>query len=332
MATLASTQYTLADYATRTNPDGSAAKVAELLNTMNGLTANIPYQACNDSTGHNVYLRTELPTADFIQLGNGVPLGKSKYERVREATGAIGLAHQVPEDVLKASGNPAAQRALDAYGVLEAINQKAEDAFFYGSRVANPLGFNGLATRLNAVTAGTAYADRVFKAGGSGSDNTSIYLCVFGPGLAYGIHPTAFPMGIEADVGTIPDTVMLANGNVSKVFTDKWTMHLGLAIEDPRAVSRVGNIDVSDLAGGSPADLIGQMTNQFYACQDVLSRGRAMFFVNRTIAKYLDKQVQAKVNTTTVTHETVDGKPVLMFRGIPIVTADKIRNNESLIP
>jgi hypothetical protein len=189
--------------------------------------------------------------------------------------------------------------------------------------------FNGLQTRYSVSTGNIG--QQVIKGGGSGSVNTSIYFTVMGEGLLYGIHHANYPMGLSVKYGT-PTVETLSNGNVDEFVTDLYGMHCGIALEDYRAVSRVCNIDTANLKSGTgAADLYRLLIEASYRVDPVMKRGKTSIHVSRSLGMYLDIQARDTVNAAYVTHETVDGKPVTMFRGIPIFINDAITDTEATV-
>lgn len=333
MATVGNTFYGLSDYLSRTKADGSAAAVSNILYKMKPVLDNIMYTECNAVNKHETYFTTNLPTAQTIQAGGGVPLDKSNYSHVTEITAAVGLGHKVKEDVLKASGNAVEFRAQDARNCIEGVASKMEALFMEGDTSSDPLAFNGLKTRLNGVSG--QLVDRVLKgANTDASVNTSVYFVVSGPRLTYGLHPSTFPMGIEAKLGTTAYPETNANGRVSYVYTDSWTLHGGLCIEDPRSVARLCNISVTKLkAGSGDDDLFGMLYDGYAAVKKVLgfSGARPMIIANPTLVKYLEKQARGNVTFSDLSIESREGVKITTYKGIPILESDYITNTEAVV-
>ncbi len=331
MATVGNTYYNLSDFRSRTNADGTMGKVGDYLSKLKPIASNLMHRECNNIAQHDLFIQTNLPVASTIQAGGGIPISKGNSSRVSEITGAVGVTSQVPKSVLDASGNPAEQRALSARWAIESVAGAMEDLFMNGDTATDPLAFKGLKTRLNSTSG--ELAKRVKKGVNSDADvNTSIYFVFTGEGLTYGLHPTTAPMGIKADLGreALPET--LANGRIEKIYTDQWSYHGGLAIEDPRSVCRLCNISVTKLASGTgDDDLFDLMLEGWYATKDVHGMGKGFILANVSLAKYLDKQARANVTFSDLTVESRDGAPVTMYRGLPILVSDYITNTEALV-
>ena len=85
MATLSTTQLTLADWAKRLDPNGSVSAVAELLSQSYDILDDMVWQEGNLPTGHRVSIRTGLPTVAWRALNAGVAASKSTTAQVDEA-------------------------------------------------------------------------------------------------------------------------------------------------------------------------------------------------------------------------------------------------------
>ena len=60
--------------------------------------------------------------------------------------------------------------------------------------------------------------------------------------------------------------------------------------------------------------------------------GKAAFYMNRTVHEFLDIQRLAALSSGGgITYDTVDGKQVMTFRGIPLRTVDQILETEARV-
>jgi hypothetical protein len=108
---------------------------------------------------------------------------------------------------------------------------------------------------------------------------------------------------------------------------------VGLTVRDWRYVVRIANIDLSDLVktGATGADIIDLMTQALELVQS-LTVGRPAFYCNRSIKSMLRRQIVNKVGNATLTMDTVAGKHVMTFDGVPVRRCDALLNNEALVP
>ena len=119
-------------------------------------------------------------------------------------------------------------------------------------------------------------------------------------------------------------------GTRLRAFQDQWQWKAGIALRDWRYTVRIANIDVSDLAGGTPADLIELMTKALHRLSS-LNMGKCCFYMNRTVFQYLDIQRREDVGGGGMTYAEVDGKIVYDFRGLPIRKSDALLETEAQV-
>ncbi|MXF24183.1 major capsid protein, partial [Escherichia coli] len=80
---------------------------------------------------------------------------------------------------------------------IEAMNQAMAQTLFYGDSSVNPQQFMGLSSRYSSLSAGNA--QNIIDAGGTGTDNTSIWLVVWGENTVHGIFPKGQKAGIQME-------------------------------------------------------------------------------------------------------------------------------------
>ena len=337
MATLGATYLNLMDLVQREKPDHTVATVCEILDQHNPALQDIRWAVCNDGTQNITYFRTKLPTASLLSAGGGVPVDKSNVSQITDATSRIGVASEVDKRILELNGNSAAQRALEARSMLEALNQTAMNLWFYGNATTgipttpNVLSFDGLSKRYGLLSGGNA--EQIIDAGGTGSDNTSIWFVVNGEKTVSGLIPLGATAGVKhtAVNGGVPVSKTESNGNIREVYQDIWEWHMGMKVEDWRGAVRIANIDVSNLVGeSSAADLIKLMIKAQHRLEPVEGLGTPVIYVSRTVAQQLDIQALNK-QTGNITSETVDGKRKTMFRGYHIRTIHQLLDTEARV-
>jgi hypothetical protein len=330
MATLGANVLTLADWAKRIDPNGKTPDIVEMLEETNPILADMVFQQGNLPTGHRITMRTGLPTAAWRLLNQGVQPSKSTTAQVDEQAGMLEAWSEVDKDLVELNGNSASFRLSEAKAFIEGMSQEMASTLFYGNSGLNPEEFTGLAPRFSSTTAGNA--QNLILAGGSGADNTSIWLVVWGKGKVSGIFPSGSVAGLQhRDLGlqTVETTAGIA-GNRMLAYRDWWQWKCGIAMEDWRYVVRIANIDVSLLvANSSPFDLTTAMIRATHLPPNL--NGKACFYMNRTVFQMLDIQRYDNSATAAMTWQTIDGKLVPFFRGIPIKQCDAITEAEALV-
>lgn len=310
------------------NPNGKIDKIVELLSRTNEVLEDMVYVEGNLPTGHLSTIRTGLPEVAWRLLNYGVPNGKAQTAQVTDTCGMLEAYSEVDKRVASLNGNTAEFRLSQDKAFIEAMNQEMAKTLFYGDTRVNPERFLGLAPRFSdALNAGNK--EQLVNGGGSGSDNTSVWLVVWSPETVFGIYPKGTTAGINhQNLGEV--TLTDAAGNKFQGYRGHYEWHTGLVVADWRYVVRICNIDVSNLISGSgAADLVSLMVEASEIVPS-LKMGRAAWYCNRTVRTALRKQILAKSNVN-LTWDSVAGKRILAFDEIPIRRCDAILNTEAAI-
>ena len=338
MATLSNNSLTLADWAKRVDPDGRVPVVAELLSQSNEILEDCVFKEGNLPTGERVVIRTGLPTVYWRALNQGIPSSKSTTAQVDEACGILEARSEVDKDLAMLNGNTAQFRLSEDTAFLEAMNQTQATTLFYGNPGVDPKQFLGLAARYSDSTA--ANGQNILKAGGSGSDNTSIYLVVWGDNTVYCPFPKGSKAGlIHEDLGE--QTVYNSDGTRMQALATRYQWKNGLVVKDWRYVVRIANIDVSDLiaqtgtqAPTAATAIIKLMARALYRIPN-MSMGRAAFYMNRTVHSGLSIAALDKSQYVLKINEGLSqfGMPYswLSFLGVPLRRVDALLNTEAAI-
>lgn len=332
MSTLNASVLTLLDWAKRLDPDGKVPSIVELLSQTNEILMDMQWKEGNLPTGERTTVRTGLPTVAWRLLNQGIPSSKSTTTQIDEGTGMLEAWSEVDKDLAELNGNTNAFRLSEATAFIEAMNQEMASTLFYGNSSTAPEEFLGLSARFSDPTA--VNGSNVIDAGGSQSDNTSIWLIVWGSQSIYGIFPKGSKAGLShEDYGltTVETTAGIA-GNRMRAYQERWQWKAGIALKDWRFVVRIGSIDVSNLVGqSSAADIIELMIKAIHRIPN-LNVGKAVFYMNRTVMQMLDIQRRNDVLAGGgLTYDVVDGKIQYTFRGIPIRKCDAILETEAAV-
>ncbi len=326
---LATTTATLLDLARRLDPNGKVQAIAELLNETNEVLSDMQWKEGNLLTGEKTTVRTGLPSVTWRKLNYGVQPSKSATAQITDACGMLEAYAEVDKALADLNGNTSEFRMSEDRAFLESMNQNLAATLFYGDTSVNPERFVGLTPRfLN--TSATSGAN-VLKGGGSSSTNTSVWLMTWDPLVAYGIYPKGSQGGwTHKDLGeqTLFDSATPAGRFQGYRTHYKWDC--GLTVRDWRYIVRIANIDVATLTKNaqSGADLIDLMTQALELPPN--SIGSRVFYVNRTVKSFLRRQIQNKA-VYNLTEETVAGKPVMMFGGVPVRRCDQLISTESTV-
>lgn len=338
MATLATSNLTLADWAKRTDPDGRIPIIAELLSQSNEVLEDCVFKEGNLPTGERVVIRTGLPGVYWRALNQGIPSTKSTTAQVDEAAGILEARSEVDKDLAMLNGNTAQFRLSEDSAFLEAMNQTQATTLFYGNPGTDPKQYLGLAPRYSSLSA--ANAQNILSAGGSGSDNTSVYLVVWGDNTVYCHFPKGSKAGlIHEDLGE--QTVYNSDGTRLQAYATRYQWKNGLVVKDWRYVVRICNIDVSDLiaqantqTAAAATNIVKLMARSLYRIPN-MAMGRAAFYMNRTVHSGLSIAALDKSQYVLKINEGLSqfGVPYswLSFLGVPLRRVDSLINAEAVV-
>jgi len=338
MATLSSSNLTLADWAKRSDPDGKVPIVAELLSQTNEILDDCVFKEGNLPTGERVIIRTGLPSVYWRALNQGIPNSKSTTAQIDEACGILEARSEVDKDLAMLNGNTAQFRLSEDSAFLEAMNQTQAETMFYGNPGTDPKKFLGLAPRYGDLSADNAV--NILDAGGTGSDNSSVYLVVWGDQTVYCPFPKGSKAGLtHEDLGE--QTVYNSDATRMQAFATRYQWKNGLVVKDWRYVVRICNIDISDLLGvtGTQANtaatsLTKLMARATYRIPN-MAMGRAAFYMNRTVHSGLSIAAMDKTQNVLEIQKGLtqfgQAKSYLSFLGTPLRQVDALLTTEARV-
>jgi hypothetical protein len=354
MATLPSNtgRNTLLDIAKTFGPDGKALAVAELLNQSNEIVQYLPFKMGNLPTGHKASVRSGLPTVTLRQFYKGTAISKSGRATVEDVCAMLEGRNEIDKDLADLNGDAKQFRYSEGIAFVEAMNQQFAKSIIYGDTSTNKDDVLGLAPRYNAIS-GATNGQNVITAGGSGADNTSVWLIVGGPNTVCGIYPKGSQAGLsQEDLGIID--AFDGSNNRFRAYGELWQWKYGLHVADWRYVVRICNIDVSDLVAQTgtqaitAATWINKLMIRAMARIPSMGMGTPFFIASRTVKEMLSIGALDKSNSAlsftaavnqygTVAPGSVAGSGTdikggqLQFMGVPVLTCDQILSNEAVI-
>lgn len=350
MAVLGTSVPTLADIASSMGTDGTFdTDRVNLLAQTNEMIQDMVWREGNLPTGHKSTIITGLPTVGFRRFNEGVALSKSTSSAIEEGSAMLEGFFQVDRDLALMSGDVNQYRLEESGLFMEAMNQTLQTYLLYGNAATMPESFTGFAARYNTMAG--IIGQQIVDAGGTGTDNTSIWLIGWGPSV-FGVYPKGSVGGLHHEDVTVNRTALAgnpnamtgdvlqdANGRNFMGYRDHFTWKCGLVVRDYRAVARIANIDVSDLVAGnvSAADIIKLMVRAYYKIPTNLRKnngkagfGRPAWYVNPTIKAALHLQALNKASAQ-ISLRDIDGIEVLTFLGIPVREVDQLLNAEARV-
>lgn len=330
MAALSTISPTLIDWQKSIDPDGKPARIINMLALSNPILQDMPFMEGNLEVGHRTSVLTGLPAVTWRLMNGGVLPSKSTKAQIDEMTGMLEAYSQIDVDLAKLNGNEGGFRLQEARPFLESMNQEMASTLFYGA-ASTPEKFIGLAPRFSSLSAGNGA--NIIDAGGTQTDNTSIWLVAWGEESATGIFPKGSTVGLfHEDMGIqLMQNAAGVTGALMKAYVDHWQWKMGIAVPDWRYIVRIANIDISNLTGNSsPADIIALLENALERLPN--EYGRHVIYMNRTISRFLRKQARTAVGTGGgLTFENFSGERILTFGDIPVRRVDALLNTEARV-
>lgn len=337
MAVLGTTYWNLIDVMKAA--DDGIGDIVEALTLLTPFMQDANVITCNKGTKHASSIRTGLPQVSWGALYQGIKQSKGNYAQVEDTTGFIEGLSAVDTRLLKLKPEQAAKlRLMEGQGFLETMAQTMASAIWYSNTIINGKQFHGLAPRYNTLA-----NPNVVDGGGTGSDNTSIWMVTHGDMQTSILTPENIAAGVQReDKGE--QRVLDANGDPYYVKEEMFTQHAGVTVKDWRFNTRVPNIDVSDVIAGTVA--VNPLLRKAYyrmhgrraykmEREGQVSPGRTALYMNKTMLEALDAEgSNARPGTDNFVRlrpMEIQGEEVMTWRGMPIREDDTLINAETRV-
>lgn len=323
----ASSNPTMMDLKNAQNWDGSIGDVIEILNQEDeGLFSHMTMTEGNMESGHRSIQRYALPTPSWRKFNSVTAPTKAKERQITDTCGMLEDWSEVDCRLADLNGNSAAWRAQQDKAHVQGMREEFSSTFWYGNDAINSEEFTGMTERYDDSTASTdnPQGEHVLKSGTT--PNASIWLINFAPDKVHGIYPKGTQGGLQVeDLGI--ETKETSSG-LARVYRTYFKWDVGLSVENWKAAGRI-QVDYSELTkdaatGPDLTDLMAQIDEMISK-----SDGRTAWFCGRGIKSYLRRQIANKVSNSTLSMESVGGKPVMVFGDVPVFRSDSLTYTES---
>ena len=342
--------FTLLDMARRTDPDGSASDIAELLSQANEIYDDMVWKEGNTDTGHIFTVRNGLPAGSWRYLNQGTPMNKSTTAQGRVNCGELTALSVIDERILEKAANPNKARYEEDNAFIEGMSQTMASTAVYGNSAANIAQFTGFSPYFNTLETSTAQnAANMFNGGGVGSNNASIWLVGWSPRSVYMVYPKGSKSGLQVRPLNTTEVAFDSVGNPYPAKLTYFTQMASLCIEDWRWVNRLCNLDVTSagLGGVTPFDIFAQGMSKMLLRMPKMGRAvsnvtetdakseaglvvRPAFYTNRTVRGFMDIQIIRDKNVLLGPNDYA-GRPCDSFRKIPIRVMDVLTSSEARV-
>ncbi len=312
--------------------------VAEVMTLHNPILQDMMYRQMNEGTIHKESSRGSLPAPYYRKANQGIPAGKTELQEHSFTAAHFESKSQIDLKVASRGGDGmiAFNRWNQAKGHIIGMSHEHAALTFYGSPSDDPRKVPGLADIYSTLDpAASPTAKQVIDCGGTGSDQTSIYLLAWGENSFFGVYPNDTQAGLKrTDYGKVKIQALDENAAAAEFWgwEEVFELDHGLVAKDYRQGSRACNIDTTALRDGAdPTDLIDVMIS-LQAKLDSLENGKLAYYVNRTIHTALRKQVRADVQKGGgLTYSNHGGVWILEFDGIPVRRCDSLLSSEEAL-
>lgn len=354
MATIGNTFLGLADIYKGSTKNGQVADIINMLRQTNSVLEDAIARECNEGKSHKHTILSGLPSVTWGMLYKGIPNSKAQRTQVIDTTGFVEGRSTVDARLAEVEPNLAAFRLQEAQAYLEAMSQEAARAMFYENADTSPEKITGMSPRFSDLNAETG--SQIIDAGGTGSDNTSVWFITWGTDSVQLLYPQGSSAGImREDHGK--QRVLDSDGNAYYALEETFRWHLGVAVRDWRKVVRIANIDVSALqadpnninaANDSIYDVMRKAYYQVHGIRTLdngangvgsgmdgnFGMGRTSIYMNKEVLEALDAasvNSGATDNFVRLVPREVEGREVLTYRGMPLRQVDQIVNTEARV-
>ena len=341
MSTLSAVWPSLLDVAKRTDPDGKIATIVEILNQVNPVLDDMPWVEGNLPTGHRTTIRTGLPTPTWRKLYGGVQPTKSTTTQVTDTCGMLEAYAEVDKALADLNGNTAAFRMSEERAHIEGMSQEFASTLWYGNESTEPEAFTGFSPRyydislsqgniITGLTPSAAFPGGTVAPDGA-AENTSLWLIGWGENTIHGIHPKGSTAGLKMEdkgqvtVESASDT-SYGQGRF-EAYRTHYRWDCGLTVRDWRYAVRIA-LNAEDFLMDASTGV--ELTNMMIMALELipsLSNCRPVFYGNRSVLTTLRGHMLKKA-TNMLTWETLAGKHVTMFDGVPVKRSDALINTE----
>lgn len=307
MATIDFSKLTLTEVAKRKAPDGSLAPIVEALNWENPCLQDFLFKEANDTFSNLTVRRSQLPTGSWRKLNMGVAAEASKVTSVVDVIGILETRAENDVDVVNSAPDPREARNDEAMAFVEGLGQTVAGKFFYGNNATDPATFDGLAARMDALSATT----NVIGGGGTGSTTTSIFVVDWGPTRTHMIYPKNSKVGlVHEDMGI--DWAFDSSNNRFRAYIDWFQWKIGMAVKHPKSIARYVNIPVTTGVATFDEDILLRL------CNRVTEGPGRRIYVNEDVMTAMEIRLKDKNNVYYTRKDGLAPGMDMFFKGVPL--------------
>ncbi|MBP2635051.1 MAG: hypothetical protein H6Q72_958 [Firmicutes bacterium] len=331
MATLNETMWSWKDYASQQDPDGMAARVIDIMSEENAIVEDMYVMPGNKDYGLLTSQNATEPTVSIRGVNGTVTGTKGAFKQLEAHCALFTALGQIDKELYNAATDKNGFRANANKPFFNAMPKRIANELFYGSKANDAQSFDGLSQFYKSTTT-DEFGEYVALAGGTGTDNRSIWLIDWGEDSCCGTYPKNTVAGLQHT--PYPETLVdMPDGSKWPALQDLWEWRVGVAVRDYRKVYRIANISKAALKSINTTN--DTAPNLFDLMIDALTwvnpSPRARFYGDRNIMSAFTKQAFNKSNNLVSMEEIYGKKRVPSFMGVPIRRCDALDTDESLV-
>lgn len=330
MATEINKVYTLPEILKQRAPDGSIMPLIDVLSGKYPIIEEAYWEQANGDIVHEFAQVAYEPTGTPVRYNEGTALSASVAKTLREPLMTLEDRLQIDVRELEVAPDPVQFRIqreqVHFRGMIKTFHNIVFSKAGYGDMGVDPRQIDGLSKRFNSIK-----ADSVVSLPESplGTTNSSIWVVKWGMDGVSLLYPSRIGNTLRIEDLRVQPAFDSQGRRFEAVMT-KFSWTFGLKLGDPRAVKRLCNIPLTgtgsfnDGAAGEEAliDLIESLPGG--------DTTGVVIYVGPKIMAQIRKRINSKANLF-FTEETVWGRNMITFQGIPVVRVDSLAADESVV-
>jgi hypothetical protein len=337
MATLEN-KYTIQDAMARVTKMGEYLDLADVVSKATGIMEVLEFHPTNQAFDHLTARRTDQGTPTTRIANEGAQEIKATSDQVIDIPVHYNNVIKPDPLFLRKFNTPEEWKADEVRAYGQAYAEAFTQQLITGDSGNDPgREFDGLEKRLGSLPAdANDVTDRfhtVRSGGGSGADNTSIYVLGIGKAGAYGLFHKNGTAGFQME--QLPrQLVPLGSGDVVlSPINVSWDV--GFSATNHRMIGRLANIDFSDLTDDASAgvNLMNELTRLINSTKIRTMGVRPVLLANESIITYFENQ-RRNFGGNGVADANADiGKvgALTTFKKIPFIQTDAIGIAEAAV-
>jgi hypothetical protein len=335
---VADDRLTIYDFNRSKNPDGTQAKIVEVLAQENPAIQDAPAYPSNADIGHRVTIQRNLPAVGTAKINKGITRSKGTTEQIVDAIGYWAARSEVDPRIRKVYGEAAymSRRMGENRMFAEAFSQATCNALFYGNHATDESSFDGFSPRMGSLNTASFIdpfvLNMAYSVSVSGGDGCSIYVIDWGPDACHLIYPKEYSGSMGLVIEDLPDRDGTdVDGTSMRVDVTEFHWFLGLACENRRHMGRLANIDLSDALLASPTQgfLLDELEKVLSYMPDPGGATRVMYGPT-FLEPGWRKQARSRANQALTIQDYL-GKQIVHLWGIPYRSVRQLSTAESTV-